>query len=219
MWFAASSVASHTGDAAPGEATRSVIQARLPEMPRTSSEVTRLLDAWSAGDAGALDDLMPLVLDDLRDLARRHLRGESPVHTLQPTALVNEVYLRLVDRRKVYWENRAQFFGFLATLMRRILVDHARRHRSAKRGGGVRPHQLDEAIGRAEHHPEIMERLDDALLDLAKVDPRQAQIVELHFFTGLKLRQIADVLDVSLRTVNRDWRTARLWLKRELQES
>lgn len=180
------------------------------------SGVTELLDRWSAGDREALDELIPLVFDEVRELARYHLARERPGHTLQPTALVNEVYLRLEKRRRVSWKNREQFFGFLVQLIRRILVDHARKHGRAKRGGGEKPLSLDEVFGLAKiRHPELV-ALDDALHELAELDPRQSQIVELRYFMGLKLEEIAELLDLSLSTVNRDWKTARMWLLREL---
>lgn len=185
-------------------------------MGRTSSEITALLDRWSGGDAEALGELVPLIFDDVRELARRGLAKERPDHTLQPTALVNEVYLRLEGSRTVQWRNREQFFGFLSQLIRRILVDHARGHRRAKRGSGVKPLALDDIVGLGKTpHPELV-ALDDALKDLAALDPRQAQIVELKFFIGLTLEQIADVFGVSLSTVNREWKSARMWLLRAL---
>jgi RNA polymerase sigma factor (TIGR02999 family) len=180
------------------------------------SEVTALLDRWSGGDREALDELIPLIFEDVRELARRHLAHEPPGHTLQPTALVHEVYLRLEKRRTVSWKNREQFFGFLAQLIRRILVDHARGHRRTKRGGGRRPLSLEDVFGLSDvRHPELV-ALDDALKDLARIDPRQSRIVELRYFIGLTLEQIAAVLGLSLTTVNREWKTARMWLLREL---
>ena len=187
-------------------------------MEPVSSEVTALLDRWSGGDREALGELIPLVFDDVRELARRLMAREAPGHTLQPTALVHEVYLRLEGRRSVQWKNRQQFFGFLAQLIRRILVDHARRHRRAKRGGGLRPLALDDVVGLGEmRHPELL-AVDDALKDLADIDPRQSRVVELRFFIGLTMEQIAEVLGVSLATVNREWKTARMWLLRALGE-
>lgn len=180
------------------------------------SEITELLDRWSGGDRQALDELVPLVFDDVRDLARQHLAREPPGHTLQPTALVSEVYLRLEKRRTVTWKNREQFFGFLAQLIRRILIDHARTHQRVKRGSGERPLSLEDVFGLADvRHPELV-ALDDALRDLAGIDPRQSRIVELRYFVGLTLEQIAEVLDLSLSTVNREWKIARMWLLREL---
>ncbi len=185
-------------------------------MSRTSSEITELLDRWSDGTPGALDKLIPLVFNDVRELARRALAKEPAGHTLQPTALVSEVYLRLEGRRSVQWKNREQFFGFLSQLIRRILIDHARGRRREKRGSGVRPLRLEDVFGLAEtRHPELI-ALDDALADLAELDPRQARVVEMRFFIGLTHEQIAEVLEVSLATVNREWKTARMWLERAL---
>ncbi len=189
---------------------------RWEEMDLTTAEITELLDRWSDGAADALDELVPLVFNDVRELARRALAKESRGHTLQPTALVSEVYLRLEGRRSVRWQNREQFFGFLSQLIRRILIDHARGRRREKRGSGVRPLPLDDVFGLAEaRHPELI-AVDDALKDLAELDPRQARVVELRFFMGLTHEQIGEVLGVSLATVNRDWRTARMWLERAL---
>ena len=181
-----------------------------------SHEVTQLLLRWSDGDKDALSALMPLVCRDLRNLARGYLDKESPAHTLQPTALVNEVYLKLHDRRTVSWKNSAHFFGFAATTMRRILVDHARSHQRAKRGDGVRPLPLDESFDLIDDQNLDMVALDDALTQLADLDPRQASIVELRFFVGLTVEETAAVLEISPPTVKREWRLARLWLYREL---
>lgn len=182
-----------------------------------SADVTRLLKAWGAGNGGALDRLMPVVVDELRRLARYHLRGERrPGHTLQPTALVNEAYLRLVGQRRVSWQNRAHFFGIAAQMMRRILVDHARRRAAAKRGAGVTHVTLDERIvGRAAGDVDVV-ALDDALNALGSKDARLARLVEVRFFGGLTIDETADVLQISTATVSRDWKMARLWLRREL---
>ncbi len=186
-------------------------------MPRTANEVTNLLDAWSGGDVEALDALMPLVIDELRRVASNYLMHEVPGHTLQPTALVNEVYLRLAGRRTVSWRNRAQFFAVAAEIMRRILVDHARRRRTVKHGDGVLRISLDEA----ERLPETVEidlvALDDALKALEIIDERQSRIVELRYFTGLTIEETGAVLEISPMTVKREWRTARLWLYNELR--
>lgn len=183
--------------------------------PGSAPDVTGLLVDWSRGDDEALERLMPLVVDELRHLARSHFRREPDGHTLQPTALVNEVYLRLTDQRQVQWDNRSQFFAFAATLMRRVLVDHAKARRTAKRGGHVRKVSLQEVIGLAEPEDVDLLALDDALSTLAEIDPRQSRIVELRFFAGLTHEEIAEVLEVSVSTVKREWRTARLWLYRE----
>lgn len=187
-------------------------------MADTPSEVTDLLRQWSDGDPEALDKLLPLVLDEVRSLAGKALARESPAHTLQPTALVNEVYLRLIDRRTYWWENRVQFFCSLAELMRRILVDHARRRQTAKRGSGEAKLSLDEAIlvPSAEPHPDLV-ALDDALKDLEAIDRRKYQIVMLWFFMGLTQEEIGRELEISVNTVARQWQTARRWLEHELQ--
>ena len=186
-------------------------------MADPSSEVTHLLRQWSDGDPQALDKLMPLVIDEVRDLARRALSLESPGHTLQPTALVNEAYLRLIDRRTFWWKDRSQFFSSLAELMRRILVDHARRTRAAKRGGGGVKLVLSEAVlPVAEPHMDLV-ALDDALKDLEVIDLRKYQIVMLWFFMGLTQEEIGRELGVSVNTVARQWQSARRWLQLELQ--
>ena len=181
----------------------------------TEADVSTLLRAWSDGDQKALDKLAPIVYDELRRLARHYLSRERIGHSLQATALVNEAYLRLVDYKRMRWENRAHFFAVSAQLMRRILVDHARRH-NLKRGGGVQHLALeDRAVvggGRAEN----MVVLDDAMQALARIDPRKAHVVELRFFGGLSVEETAQVLKVSPVTVMRDWSTARAWLYREM---
>lgn len=187
-------------------------------MSLTTAEITSLLDRWSEGAQDALDELVPLIFNDVRELARRALEKEPKGHTLQPTALVNEIYLRLEGRRSVQWKNREQFFGFLSQLIRRILIDHARGRHRAKRGGGIRPVSLDEVLGLAEVQHQDLIAVTEALDALAEIDPRQAKIVELRFFMGLTLEQIADVLGVSLSTVNREWRIARIWFRRELSQ-
>lgn len=180
-------------------------------------DLTELLVAWSEGDRAALDALMPLVNDELRRMARGHLRRESPSHTLQPTALVNELYLRLTERRSVSWQSRAQFFAFAAQTMRRILVDHARRRRRAKRGGGAETVLLDESLGLgAAPNLEVL-ALDEALTDLATLDARRAQVVELRVFGGLSIEETAHVLGIGSATVNRDWAGAIAFLYRALQ--
>lgn len=180
-------------------------------------EVTGLLLAWSAGDWAALERLMPLVVDELRRIAKRYLDRELPNHTLQPTALVNELYLRLVDQRGVDWKNRAHFFGATAQMMRRILVDHARGRQAEKRGDGLRPLALDEVPGLAVRRDRELIALDDALKSLSEVDERQSRVVELRYFTGLTNREIGEALGISTRTVKREWHTARLWLYQEIR--
>ena len=177
------------------------------------TDVTMLLNAWSDGKQDALDELMPVVYQELRKLARSYLRAERPEHTLQPTALVNEAYLRLVDQKNVRWENRRHFFGIAAQLMRRILVDHARKRQSEKRGGGEALIPFEEAKGVPVKARDLV-ALDDALKDFATIDPRSAKIVELRQFGGLSIDETADVLEISPATVKRDWTAAKAWLRR-----
>jgi RNA polymerase sigma factor (TIGR02999 family) len=179
-------------------------------------DVTQLLLAWSDGEQSALEELMPLVLGELRRLAGRFLRQERPGHTLQPTALVNEAYLRLIDARHVRWQNRAHFFAISARLMRQILVDSARERDAQKRGGGKALVNLDEALMIGQQPDEDLVALDDALCALAEIDPRKSQVVDLRFFGGLNIEETAEVLKVSPETVKRDWRMARSWLRRRL---
>ncbi len=181
-----------------------------------SDDVTHLLLAWCDGSQQALDELMPLIYDELHRLAARTMRRERSDHTLQPTALVNEAYLRLIDQRRVRWRNRAHFIGVAAQLMRRVMVKHAERLRTAKRGGGVRPVVFEEALAPDKATEAHILALDEALVRLQKLDQRQGQIVELRYFGGLSGQEIADFLDISRRTVDREWRLARTWLKREL---
>ncbi len=180
-------------------------------------EVTRLLVEWSDGDAGALDALMPLIYDELRRLARGYLGRERGNHTLQPTALVNEAYLRLVDQRRVRWQNRAHFFGIAAQIMRRLLVDHARSVRSDKRGGGVTKLELDDAMSAAAGPRDVdLEDLDRALTRLAAIDERQSRVVELRYFAGATNEETAEALGIAVATVKRDWTMARAWLRKQL---
>jgi RNA polymerase sigma factor (TIGR02999 family) len=182
-----------------------------------SAEVTRLLLAWGAGDEGALDQLVPVVYRELHWMARRCMAAERPDHTLQASALVNEAYLKLVDVRQIEWQNRAQFFGVCAQLMRRILVDFARRQRYLKRGGGARPVTFEENMVIPGAQPANLPALDDALNALATIAPREVRVVELRFFAGLSVEETAEVLKVSPDTVVRDWRMAKAWLHRELR--
>ena len=181
-----------------------------------SRDVTALLGDWSRGNRSALNQLLPVVYAELRRIAVRQLRSERADHTLQPTALVHEVYLRLVDQRRVDWQDRAQFFGVAAQVMRRILVDHARRHSASKRGDGVRCVSIDDAKEAAAPDEIPILALDHALDRLEKVDPELAKIVELRAFGGLTIEEAAHVLKVSPSTAKRDWRTAKAWLTREL---
>ena len=178
--------------------------------------VTALLDEWSRGNQAARDELLPLVYAELRRIAARQLGRERIGHTLQPTALVHEAYLRLVDQRRVDWQSRAHFFGVAAQIMRRILVDHARRHGAGKRGDGAQRISLDEAPDVPASADLPIVTLDEALLRLETVDADLARLVELRAFGGLTIAEAAHVLDVSPSTAKREWRTARAWLNREL---
>ena len=181
-----------------------------------SNEITALLLAWSQGDKSALARLVPLVQEELRRLARSYLRRERPSHTLQTTALINEAYLKLIDQKNVQWQNRAHFYGIAAQCMRRILLDYAKRHRSVKRGGGAEMLALSDApVITAEASEELI-MLDEALAGLARLDERKSRIVELRFFGGMEMSEIAELLHISESTVARDWSLARVWLKREL---
>lgn len=183
---------------------------------RSPQEVTQLLVDWSNGNKAALDQLMPLVYQELRSLAAHYLRRERRDHTLQSTALVNEVYLRLVDYSNLRWQDRAQFFALASQLMRHILIDHARSHRYAKRGGGAHKVSLDEVAVLSEERASDLVALDDALTSLSAVDPRKGQVVELRFFGGLNIEETAEVLKVSSMTVQREWRWAKAYLYREI---
>jgi RNA polymerase sigma-70 factor (ECF subfamily) len=182
----------------------------------SAHEITRLLRAWSDGDESALDSLMPLVYDELHRAAHSYMAREAPDNTLQTTALIHEVYLRLTGTRDIDWQNRAHFQAVCATLMRRILIDFARSRKSLKRGGTAEHVPLDDAV-LVSHKPRIeLLELDDALTNLAAVDQRRARVVELRFFGGLSVQETAEVLRVSPETVHRDWRLAKEWLLREL---
>ncbi|HVF23082.1 MAG TPA: sigma-70 family RNA polymerase sigma factor [Pyrinomonadaceae bacterium] len=187
--------------------------------PTKQHEITQLLAEWREGNQSALDELYPLVYDELHRLARRYMSRERAGHTLQTTALINEAYVRLVDQKNVVWANRAHFFAISAQIMRRILIDHARRHAYAKRGGGARPVTLDEAANITPGIGSDLLRLDEALKSLAEMDPRRSQVVELRYFGGLNNEEIAGVLHVSENTVTRDWNMARAWLYQQLTES
>ena len=182
-----------------------------------SQEVTRLLIAWRRGEPAALDELIPLVYDELRRIAAHYLRQERRGHTLQTSALVNEAFLRLIDQT-VDWRNRAQFFGIAARLMRQILVDHARHRGRAKRGGEQVQVALDEALDVAQTRDADLVALDEALTALAQFDPQQSRVVELRYFGGLTIAETAEVLGVSDSTVEREWNLARAWLLRELSK-
>ncbi len=182
----------------------------------STHEVTELLTAWSGGDKAALDKLMPLIHQELRRLAHRYMSRERPGHTMQTTALVNEAYIRLVNREGVHWQNRAHFFAIASQLMRHILVDHARSHAYAKRGGGAQTISLDEAMVVSQERAAEVVALDDALKELAQIDPQQSRIVELRFFGGLTIEEAAVVLGLSPATIKREWSTAKAWLYHEL---
>jgi RNA polymerase sigma-70 factor (ECF subfamily) len=185
---------------------------------QTPVGITQLLIRWNNGDQLALEKLMPLVYGELRRLASNYLRRERQGHTLQPTALVNEAYIRLVDQRSANWQNRAQFYGIAAQLMRRILVDHARSKHAEKRGGSAQQRlSITSAEGLSAKPDFDVLALHEALEELAIIDPQQARIVELKFFGGLSIEEIAEVLGVGHATVERDWKMARAWLRRKLE--
>jgi RNA polymerase sigma-70 factor (ECF subfamily) len=184
----------------------------------STQQVTKLLQAWGQGKDAALDELLPLVHQELRRLARRYMFGERAGHTLQTTALVNEAYLRLVNSRQVNWQNRAHFFAISAQLMRRILVDSARARDCQQRGGGIPKVTLDEALIGPQEKGQDLVALDDAQKALSGVDPRMSRVVELRFFGGLSIEEIAEVLKVHPNTVLHDWRLAKMWLKREISK-
>ncbi|HTC32094.1 MAG TPA: sigma-70 family RNA polymerase sigma factor [Bryobacteraceae bacterium] len=180
-----------------------------------ASDISVLLRAWTGGDQGALERLTPIVYQELHRLARRYMQGERTGHSLQTTALVNEAYTRLVDYKRMQWQDRAHFFAVSAQLMRRILVEHARR-RNLKRGGGVQHLPLEAAATVAGEDDTDLVALDDAMNTLARIDPRKVQVVEMRFFGGLSVEETAEVLKVSAVTVKREWKAARAWLFREL---
>jgi RNA polymerase sigma factor (TIGR02999 family) len=192
---------------------RAATNARAPE----AEKVTELLEKWREGDAGALQELTPLVYDELRRLARQYMKGQSPEHTLQTTALVNEAYLRLAGQKKPSFTNRSHFLAVAATAMRQILVNHAKALQTGKRGAGAGKVQLDEAAVVSPAQTDAILDVNEALEKLAMLDSRKAQVVELKYFGGLKEDEIADVLKISGVTVRRDWTFARAWLYNELQ--
>jgi RNA polymerase sigma-70 factor, ECF subfamily len=183
-----------------------------------SHEVTLLLSALTRGDEGAASKLMPLIYDELRRLAASYMRRERTDHTLQATALVHEAYLKLVEQRSTDWQSRAHFFGVAAQMMRRILVDHARGHSRQKRGGEHAKVPLDEALVMADRQADEVLAVDDSLNELAKIDPRQAKVVELRFFGGLSVEEAANVIGVSPKTVKREWSVAKAWLTADLKQ-
>jgi RNA polymerase sigma factor (TIGR02999 family) len=185
----------------------------------SQSPITELLKGWRGGDVAALDKLIPLVYDDLRRIAARQLRRERPNHTLQPTALVHEVFLKLIDQNRIQWQNRAQFFGIASQLIRRILVDYLRAQHAEKRGGAAVTIALDEAVAEAGRPDLDLIRLDEALNSLAARDEQQSKVVVIRFFGGLSIDETAAVLGVSASTVKRDWLAAKAWLYREVSRS
>jgi RNA polymerase sigma-70 factor (ECF subfamily) len=186
--------------------------------PVSSSQVTGLLIRWSEGDASAREELIPLVYNELQRLARQFIVGQRPGHTLQSTALVHEAYLRLVDCDSVHWQNRAQFFALAAKLMRQVLVDHSRARNAAKRDGGIRL-TLQDALSLSRKRGGDLIALEEALNELAELDARQSQIVELRFFGGLSIEETGQVLGISIATVKRHWSTARIWLHHKMSRS
>src|ERR1043166_2288146 len=188
-------------------------------MPAFPQEITQLLMNWSQGDKAALDQLVPLVYPELRRLAKRHMDREGSAHTLQTSALINEAYLKLVNRQNVQLQNRAHFFSVAAQVMRHILVDHARTRNYAKRGGGATKLPLDEAAAFTEQRAAQLIALDDALRDLAALDARKSQIIELRFFGGLSLEETAEVMDISPSTIQREWRSAKAWLHHTMSKT
>src|SRR5215470_4635615 len=189
---------------------------RGKECMSSSQEITRLLQGWSDGDEQALEKLTPLLYRELHRMAHRYMRQERPGHTLQTTALINEAYLRLISWKNVRWQNRAQFFGVSAQLMRKILVDFARSRNYAKRGAGGHVISLDDVPVVSRDRARDILALDDALQRLADIDPRKSQIVELRFFGGLSLEETAEVLKVSSRTIRREWDLAKTWISRQM---
>lgn len=181
-------------------------------------ELTQLLIDWGNGRQDALEQLFPLVYQELRRIARRYMRRERSGHTLQTTAVVHEAYLRLIDQKHVQWQNRAHFFAIAAQMMRRILITHAQSHAYAKRGGGTFKVSLDEAAILSQERAGELIALDEALTSLTAIDPRRSQVVELRFFGGLSNEEIAEVLKVSPNTVTRDWNVAKAWLYREMSK-
>ena len=190
---------------------------RVAEMPE-EKDITQLLHAWSAGDLESLDRVLPLVYDELRRLAAAKMWRERGDHTLQPTALVHEAFLRLAELHRIRWRDRGHFFGAAAQIMRRVLVDHARRHRAAKRGAG-KELQLGEEFVLSDEQAHEITVLDDALGDLERLDPRQSRVVELRYFGGFSVSETAEALAISAATVKRDWAVARAWLQSYMERS
>lgn len=180
------------------------------------NDVTQLLVNWGKGDKAALDELTPILYDELRRLADSYLRREREDHTLQPTALVHEAYVKLADQTKLEWQNRAHFFGIAAQVMRHILVDHSRKHNADKRGSGAPKVPIEEGLMVTQQRPSDIVALDDALNTLAKIDERKSKIIELRYFGGLTVEEMAEVLQISVATIGRELRMAQAWLHREM---
>jgi RNA polymerase sigma factor (TIGR02999 family) len=195
---------------------REAVRRGIYKTPPTPDDVSQLILDWADGDQAALDRLIPLVYNELRRLAHHYMGREHPGHTLQTTALVDEAYLRLVDQTHTHWKSRAQFFGIAAQLMRRILVDHARSHLYAKRGGGARKVALEDVAVLSPQRGADLIALDDALERLSSIDARKSHVVELRYFGGLSVEETAEILEVSAITVKRDWLVAKAWLRREI---
>ncbi len=187
-------------------------------MSTVTEEITQLLATWSEGDPQALERLVPLVYPELRRMAKRQMARENPNHTLQTSALINEAYLKLIDRQQTDWESRAHFYAVAAQVMRHILIDHARRHLYDKRGGGAQHVPLEEADIVNDRRAADLVTLDEALNALAKLDPRRSQIIELKFFAGLNADEISEVMNISPSTVQREWRAAKAWLRHTMTD-
>jgi RNA polymerase sigma factor (TIGR02999 family) len=183
----------------------------------STNEVTERLIAWSAGDRAAFDHLLPIVYQELRRMAGAYLRQENPGHTLQPTALVHETWLRLIDQTRVNWRNRAQFFGVAAQMMRRILVDHAKAKHREKRGGDAVKLSLDDVVNLSQERVTDLLALNDALDDLSRIDGRKSRVIELRYFGGFSVEETAQILEVSPETVIRDWKMAKAWLYQQIK--
>jgi RNA polymerase sigma factor (TIGR02999 family) len=187
-------------------------------MAANAQEITQLLLKWSKGNTAALEDLVPLIYPELRRLARRYMRQENPAHTLQTSALINEAYLRMIGQQGVEWHDRAHFFAVAAQVMRHILIDHARKYQVAKRGGGLLRVSLDQTVLASQERALEFVALDDALTKLALIDVRKSQIVEMRFFGGLTIEEIAEVMKLSSITIKREWRAAKAWLHLEISQ-
>ena len=188
-------------------------------MPAPSNDITQMLLDWRKGDKSAFDQLVPIVYHELRKIAHAYLQGERPEHTLRPTALIHEAYLRLVDQNLPQWQNRSHFYGVAAQMMRQILVEHARAHVAAKRGGGGKKLSLDDVTIFSQQRASDLVALDDALVALAALDARKCRVIEMRFFGGLSVEETAEALGISIATVGREARMAQAWLHRELNQN